>query len=352
MISICMIVKNEEQYIEKCLKELVKLNYEIIVVDTGSTDETKEIAMQYTDKVYDFAWINDFSAARNFSIEKASNDFVLIIDSDEFVMTVDKEKLEKLIKNNSKGIGRLIIINEFTRNGNCFRSYERISRLFNRKYYQYEGSIHEQIVAKKGVANFYELPLIIEHYGYEGNLEIRRKKTERNIHVLEQQLFQEKQNELEKVPYTLYQLGKSYYMQEDYQKASEYFAEALYYDLNPKLEYVQDMVEIYGYALLESKQYETAMGLLGVYNEFGHSADFVFLCGLIYMNNGYFSEALEEFEKAAKKTSFKMEGVNSYLAWYNIGVIYECVGEKEKARKYYGKCSNYSLALEGLKRLQ
>ena len=71
-ISLCMIVKNEEKNLERCLSSYAPLMDEIIVVDTGSTDKTKEIAAKFTDKIYDFTWINDFSAARNFSFEKAN----------------------------------------------------------------------------------------------------------------------------------------------------------------------------------------------------------------------------------------------------------------------------------------
>ena len=68
-ISVCVIAKNEEKNIEKCLAPLVPYNFEIILVDTGSTDRTKEIARKYTDQIYDFEWVNDFSAARNFSLK-------------------------------------------------------------------------------------------------------------------------------------------------------------------------------------------------------------------------------------------------------------------------------------------
>ena len=348
-----MIVRDEEKYIRQCLQKLKPLGYEIIIVDTGSTDRTREIAAGFTDKIYDFTWINDFSAARNFSVEKATNDYVLIVDSDEMLIQFDKKSLERLVRDNPNGIGRITRINEFTRKGNVFRAHEQVARLFNRKYYQYEGIIHEQIIAKGIVEKyFYEVPLTAEHYGYEGNLEIRRKKTKRNIAMLEEQLAQEKEVMSDGVPYTLYQLGKSYYMQEDYQKANEYFGEALYYDLNPQLVYVQDMVESYGNCLLEAKEYETALNLLGVYEEFSVSTDFVFLAGLIYMNNGYLKEAICEFEKAASRKICKMEGINSYMAWYNIGVIYECTGNREKAIKYYRKCGKYKLAIDGLNRLK
>lgn len=84
-ISLCMIVKNEEKLLGRCLDSIKGLMDEIIIVDTGSTDRTKEIAGQYTDKIYDFQWINDFSAARNFAFSKASCDYIYSADADEVV---------------------------------------------------------------------------------------------------------------------------------------------------------------------------------------------------------------------------------------------------------------------------
>lgn len=74
-ISLCMIVKNEEKVLKRCLDSVKEAVDEIIIVDTGSTDKTKSIALAYTDKVYDFEWINDFSAARNEAYRKATMDY-------------------------------------------------------------------------------------------------------------------------------------------------------------------------------------------------------------------------------------------------------------------------------------
>ena len=82
-ISVCMIVKNEEKVLERCLDSLKGLWEELIIVDTGSTDSTKTIAKKYTDKVYDFSWTGNFSDARNYSFSKAGCDYIYCADADE-----------------------------------------------------------------------------------------------------------------------------------------------------------------------------------------------------------------------------------------------------------------------------
>ena len=84
-ISLCMIVKNEEAVLARCLDSLKPLMDEIIIVDTGSTDRTKELAARYTDKIYDFTWQDDFAAARNFAFSKASMEYIYTADADEML---------------------------------------------------------------------------------------------------------------------------------------------------------------------------------------------------------------------------------------------------------------------------
>ena len=93
-ISVCMIVKNEEKVLARCLDSLAGLWEELIVVDTGSTDNTKEIAKKYTDKVYDFSWTENFADARNFSFSKASCDYIYSADADE---VLDEENRNKFL---------------------------------------------------------------------------------------------------------------------------------------------------------------------------------------------------------------------------------------------------------------
>jgi len=354
-LSVCIIAKNEEKNIERCLECLHPYGFEIVVVDTGSKDRTKEIAGKYTDYVYDFVWCDDFAAAKNFAISKATNEYVMVIDCDEYLDEINVQALQELIANNPDKVGRVRRRNVFSRNNYQQENVEWINRIFSKEKFHYEGRIHEQVTSLDGKDyETYETPVVILHSGYDLTEEERKAKAERNSTLLLQELEQLQQEVVldarkeEQIPYIIYQLGKSYYMAGDYAKACEYFSEGLSFDLEPKLEYVIDMVETYGYALINSGQAETALFFENIYEEFGNCADFKFLMGLIYMNNALFSEAIEEFLKATKYKECRTVGANSYMAFYNVGVIYECLGKVEDARKYYKMCGSYAAALERL----
>lgn len=94
--SCCMIVKNEEKLLARCLDSIYKYMDEIIIVDTGSTDKTKEIASRYTDKIYDFEWNDDFSAARNYSFSFATKDYIYVPDADEYLDEENQRQLALL----------------------------------------------------------------------------------------------------------------------------------------------------------------------------------------------------------------------------------------------------------------
>ncbi len=348
MVSICIIAKNEEENIERCLSSIGPYDFEIVVVDTGSTDRTKEIALQYTHCVFDYEWKDDFSDARNYAIEQATRDYIFMLDCDEYITSLDYEKLIDLLKTNSKDVGRISRINTFIRNGEQTRIKEPVNRIFNKHFFKYQGRIHEQIVKKDGSKyGTYNIPVVLEHTGYDGDVAFIKEKTERNIFLLLKDL-----EEIGEDPYILYQLGKSYYMQGDYIEACTYFSKALEYDLNPQAEFVIDLVETYGYALLNCQEYRQALQFENIYQEFGNRPEFKFLMGLIYMNNGEFNQAIKEFYKATKYDYADTQGINTYKAYYNIGVIYQCLGDKKNATMYYKKCGDYPMAKKMLDELE
>ena len=97
-VSLCMIVKNEKDHLARCLRSVKPVVDEIILVDTGSNDETKDIARLFGAQVYDFSWVDDFSKARNFSLSKASGDWIFVLDADETISDKDYEKLKRVLE--------------------------------------------------------------------------------------------------------------------------------------------------------------------------------------------------------------------------------------------------------------
>lgn len=369
-LSVCIITKNEEHNLLRCLDSLKPYDVEIVVADTGSVDATKEVAARYTENIYDFVWCDDFAAAKNYAIEKAKNPYILVLDADEYIQEFDVQGLQRLLSDNPYSVGRIRRINVLGHKGAGRENQEWINRIFAKDIFHYEGRIHEQVAAIDGRDyDTYTAPIVIGHTGYDLPEEERAKKAERNITLLQKELvrlLQENgvknvsedikrcENEgtaAAQVPYILYQLGKGYYMAKDYAAACEYFSQGLSYDLNPKLEYVIDMVETYGYALLNSGKAGDALLFENIYDVFGGSADFKFLMGLIYMNNEMFEKAISEFQKALQFKECRNTGVNSYAANYNIGVIYECLGKLKQAREYYGKCRGYEPAEERIRQI-
>ena len=352
-ISVCIIAKNEEQHIEECLKRLKPFHYEIVLVDTGSTDNTLKIAAKYTDKIYHFDWVHDFSAAKNYAVSQASNDWILSIDCDEYLESIDEKRLSGLMKQHPEEAGRILLRNRFQQSGLTSIENVRLCRFFNRKIYHFTGAIHEQVTRKDTAfhevlqsVHTFAAPITVLHVGYDGSEEEMQAKSRRNIALLEQELASAGPD-----AYLYYQLGQSCMKLKDYDKAYEWFNLGLSMDIDPEQDYVQNMVESYGYCLLDMKRFQEALQLENIYDVFAVRADFVFLMGLIYMNNGLFAEAVEEFKKSTTMKQFSVEGINSYRAYYNIGVIYECTGHLEEARKYYRMCGGFEMAKKRMREM-
>lgn len=147
-ISICMIVKNEEKVLRRCLDSLQGIAEEIIIVDTGSTDATKEIAAEYTDKVYDFTWIDDFAAARNFAFSKATMEYIYSADADE---VLDEENREKFLRLKEVLLPEVEIVQMLYVNTTEFATTENFEKEYRPKLYRrlrtftWMDAIHESV---------------------------------------------------------------------------------------------------------------------------------------------------------------------------------------------------------------
>lgn len=146
-LSLCMIVKNEEDVLARCLSCMCDIADEIIIVDTGSTDSTKEIARQFTENIYDFPWCDDFAAARNFSFSKASMDYTMWLDADDIINDKNRVLLKRLKTTLSPEIDMVMM-----RYDTAFDEYNNPTFWYYRErifktacHFQWIGEIHEVI---------------------------------------------------------------------------------------------------------------------------------------------------------------------------------------------------------------
>ena len=148
-ISVCMIVKNEEKVLGRCLDSLKDMADEIIIVDTGSTDATKQIAAEYTDKIYDFEWIHDFAAARNYSFSKANMDYIYAADADE---VIDEENRQRFLLLKQNLLPEIEIVQMKYANQLCFNTTYNFDEEYRPKLYKrlrnfrWIDPVHESII--------------------------------------------------------------------------------------------------------------------------------------------------------------------------------------------------------------
>ena len=202
-ISQCMIVKNEEKNIRRALSWAKDIVFEQIVVDTGSTDRTVEIAKEMGAKVYHFQWIDDFAAAKNYAIDQASGEWIAFLDADEYMNREDAGKLVRILEQISvpkKGEKIPLFIRcawvQLDDQGKPF-GVDPQDRIFrNRKDLRYHGKIHEQIqMPPGGRFTFVQAEnLSIFHTGYGNNVYAKTGKLQRNIRLLEQELAHDPDN--------------------------------------------------------------------------------------------------------------------------------------------------------------
>ncbi len=222
LLSLCMIVKNEAANLKKCLQSVSGVCEEIIIVDTGSTDNTREIAQMYTNKIFDFTWNGDFSAARNKALEKASGQWILHLDADEALAAETAGQIRSFLSASTQD-GVNVIVRNYQPKEDMVRYLDEFQvRLFrNKKSIRYENRIHEQIIpsiARQG-GKLADSPLRIDHFGY---MQDSNRRNERNLNLLNQQLAEHPMDS-----YILFKLGETYKAMNELDKAAGFLARAI-----------------------------------------------------------------------------------------------------------------------------
>lgn len=186
-LSLCMIVKNEEEFLGQCLESVHDVVDEMIIVDTGSTDRTVEIAESYGAKVYHHPWQGSFSEARNYGLQFATCDWILQLDADEALEREDIPLLKKTIQSNRYDVVFVKILNEFKES--CTVHY--FQRLFRRGKAVYAGIVHNQLVYR---GNDLVTEIRVFHYGYNLSKEKMAAKHGRTETLLLKQLEEDPTN--------------------------------------------------------------------------------------------------------------------------------------------------------------
>jgi tetratricopeptide (TPR) repeat protein len=189
-LSLCMIVKDEEKFLPTCLESIKDHVDEIIIVDTGSTDRTVEVATKYNAKVYHHPWENSFSKARNYSLSYATCDWVLILDADEEVEKEDACKLREVIKDNEVNVINLPVF--YKPKGGKNLSVSSSERIFkNYLGIHYEGIVHNSLKHSGPSRN---VDIKLYHYGYHQGNEQMEKKFKRTSTLLKEQIKDDPEN--------------------------------------------------------------------------------------------------------------------------------------------------------------
>lgn len=350
-ISAALIVRDEEEHLRDCLASLAGVVDEIVVVDTGSVDATIAIAREFTDKIYEFEWVDDFAAARNAALEHVTGDYVLQIDGDESVM--NQENAGDILRAFAQAVspscvGTVDIVSRFWSGGAQQQAVEPVYRFFKKGYFMYQGAIHEQVVAIQ--AQKVEAPtgLQFHHSGYDQDTSETRKKQDRNLRIL--------RRELEKNPedgYYRYQYGRSYYAVEDFENAAPIFEEVVA-DVNferdearwsngqrmpPEL--ALNIVLSLVYSYVNTGSVDRARRILTEHAAAKHVgtrfADFAHAQGYVALIEGDLAESRIHFERSLDLGSGAecVVGTGSFVSHYHLGLISEGEDDLETALRYY-----------------
>ncbi len=351
-LSQCMIVKNEEKNIRRALSWGKDIVCEQIIVDTGSTDRTVEIAEELGAKVFHFEWIDDFSAAKNYAIEQASGEWIAFLDADEYFTEVSVQKILPTILKVEKGgyNGRQIVaiateLMNIDKNGRPGVSGHQIRIFRNTPKLRYKNRIHEELEFAGHTA--YDVfdarkDLTIYHTGYTKEAFEQTGKSQRNLRMLKKELEDDPEN----VEILIY-LGDSYMTDNSYDKARESFHEALKYATEKEDIPVKGVLRSASMLLIlyardyMPEQENTVREIYEKYQEIhsDHPDADCYFGAWLYQNKSY-EEAAGHLKAALDKFKRYKGDVQVYMS-ANLKMVYAQLGDCCRRQKQYEDAVRY-----------
>ena len=335
-ISLCMIVKNEEKFLQKCIKSAQPLVDEIVIVDTGSTDKTMDIALEQGAKVYQHPWQNSFSKARNHALKYVTGDWVLQLDADEELEAQDIPLTRQLVQSFDYHAIYVAIYNYLPRG----RSKLYFPRLFRRGKAHYEGIVHNQVVYE-GKPLYSEIR--IHHYGYNLPTEKMVVKYERSRKLLEEQLAADPEN-----IFAWYNLIRLYKNQRNFSLSAEKGMEIVEKfspakSINIYLMILNDTIV----SLFNMNSFDLAIHYCNLALKLKPDYfDVLYSLGMCYLKQKLYNRAAVNFikfiktvdkERASPKTNLLDVGTIDYIdiAYAHLGECQLYLGDEEKANESF-----------------
>lgn len=342
-ISLCMIVRDEETRLSRCLAAAQSVADEICIVDTGSTDRTVDIAREFGAQVLEIPWTGDFAAARNASLAMASGEWILVLDADEVLVdpALARDELHAFMANEPRRVGRLLQEN-VDQEGE--RSCVAISRFFHAGDYAFEGRIHEQLVpGREGAEDLRRNTRVrLEHGGYALSASDHQAKLERNTHLLLEAVEANPDD-----GYLWFQLGRTRAQAGDHATALEALEQAMA-RCPDEAPWAPSLFETGCYSLRALGRSEQALALISEVEEtWIDRADTCFLIALLAMDCGDLARAERGFLRC-----FELDGEeraeldctvasHTHAPAFNLGVMKEVLGEREEAESWFRKALEF-----------
>ncbi len=341
-ISLCMIVKNEEKHLARCLDHIANLVDEIIIVDTGSTDQTLEIASKYTSKIYTHPWIDDFSDARNYAFSKASMDYCMWIDADDVLEKTESPKFLQLKQTLTldTDIVMMKYHTAFDEAGNPSFSYFRERWIKNSPDHRWVGAVHE-VIPLNGKIIYSDIAVCHRKIG--------TGDPDRNLKIYQKQLSTGKPMD----PRQQYYYGRELYYHQKYEEAISVFERFMSSSegwIENKIEACSICADCY-YQLNEENS-----ALLTLFRSLSFDLPRAELCcqiGKHFLERKNYQNAIYWYKNALQANrneyagGFILPDCYDYVPFLQLCVCYDKLGDRQKAKEYNeraGICKPHSKA--------